>query len=204
MNVFSKFATIAMDAYAPPGITQPLLVENYDWVDQSLREKYYGYALTSENADEFEYADLLTEKYDWVDRRLEELCAPKPIRYIPLAHTPITWCNYKHKDSFETLENQNTKFIGIKRKRYESDISDYEVQVNRVIKRLRCQSPIPKGKLYINIPQVVGENENEDNCYSDMVSVDLSDITYDENFVQITDTEDDMESIPYDIEEYSF
>lgn len=204
MTVFSKFASVAMDTYAPPGLTHPLLVENYAWVDQRLREKYYGYALTSANIDEFESADLLTENYDWVDRRLEELCAPKPTRYCPLALTPITWLDYRRKADFELLEDPYQKFVGIKRKRYESDISDYEVDVDRVIKRLYCQSPIPKGKLYVNIPHIISENEDEDNCDSDMVSVDLSDITYEEGCAQVSDAEDDAESIPYDVEEYSF
>jgi hypothetical protein len=202
MTVFSTFNAIA---YAPPGLTHPLLVENYAWVDQLLREKYYGYALTSVNIDEFESSELLTENYDWVDYRLEEMCAPKEPKYCPPALTPITWLDYRCYSDFELLEDINNQFIGIKHKRYESDISDYECEVDRVIKRLRCQSPIPKGKLYINIPHVVSEDETEDNCYSDMVSVDLSDITYDEGCIQVSDPEeDDAESIPYDVEEYSF
>ena len=47
--------------------------ENYAWVDERLRELYYGYALTDENIDEFEEMVLLNENYAWVDERLREL-----------------------------------------------------------------------------------------------------------------------------------
>jgi len=230
MNSVSVMQAAAMAPYGPPGLTHPLLIEKYAWVDQRLREKYYNYALTSKNVDEYQYADLLTENYSWVDRRLAEMCAFNEDEHFPPALAPSTWVNYRENAVLECLEDPDKKFIGIKRKRYESDISDYEVEADRVVKRLRCQSPIPKGKLSINI---VSEDEYEEDCKSDIISVDLSDITYDEGSAQISDYEfddeilsstgcefiypefafnllnpgysyEDEETIPYDIEEYSF
>jgi hypothetical protein len=197
MNSVSVMQAAAMAPYGPPGLTHPLLIEKYAWVDQRLREKYYNYALTSKNVDEYQYADLLTENYAWVDRRLADMCAFNEDDHLPPALAPSTWANYRENAVLECLEDPNKKIVGIKRKRYESDISEYEVEADRVVKRLRCQSPIPKGKLSLEIPHIVSEdeNENEEDCYSDIVSVDLSDITYDEGSAQISDYEFDDEII---------
>ena len=197
MTSATVFQIAAMDCYGPPGLTHPLLVENYAWVDQLLREKYYGYALTAQNCDEFDAADLLTENYAWVDRKLEEMCAFNDENW-PLALAPITWANYRQGAVLEYLEDPDRQLIGIKRKRSNSDISDYEVEVDRVIKRLRCQSPVPKGKLCITIPNVVTDDE-ESECddASSLVSVDLSEITYDEGVAQISECDDEIVTGPW-------
>ena len=44
MNVIQ----LALDFNAPPGLVHPLFVENYDWVDNRLRELYYEYDLSDE------------------------------------------------------------------------------------------------------------------------------------------------------------
>lgn len=144
VNVFQ----VAMDLNGPPGLTHPLLVEKYAWVDERLREMYNGYALTASNCDEYEVAGLLTENWAWVDYRLEQMCKISDDDF-PLALTPLTWANYRCNANLECLEEEEERLSGHKRSRSESDISDYEEEVERAVKRLRCQSPLPTGK-YIN------------------------------------------------------
>lgn len=144
LNVFQ----VAADMYGPPGLTHPLLVENFAWVDERLREMYNGYALTSSNCDEYEAAGLLKENWAWVDERLEEMYNPIDQDFPPCP-LPITWGYPRPGDRLECIEENSDSvesYIGHKRKRSESDISDYEVEAGRAIKRLRCQSPIPTGK----------------------------------------------------------
>lgn len=145
INVFQ----VAMDLNGPPGLTHPLLVENYAWVDERLREMYYGYALTASNCDEYDAAGLLTEKWAWVDNRLKEMCTVSDWDILPYScPAPLTWANYRAGANLECLEEEE-RLSGHKRSRSESDISDYEDEAHRAVKRLRCQSPLPTGK-YIN------------------------------------------------------
>lgn len=102
VNIFK----IAMNINGPPGIIHPLLQENYAWVDECLREKYYN---------------------NFVEKSMSIL---KP--------TPITWANYKSTAILKCIEEEdkedNELFITYKnRKRAESDISSYEVNVGNVI-----------------------------------------------------------------------
>ena len=128
-------------------------VENYAWVDERLREKFYGYALSYDNFDEYLEAGLLGEPSAWVDIALEKLCNPSDDD-IPLPRpAPIAWVDYRsgapletlEKSDDESIEDSDESLIGHKRERSESDISDYEEEADRVINRLGCQSPIPKG-----------------------------------------------------------
>lgn len=144
LNVFEA----AMDMTGPPGLTHPLLVENYAWVDERLREMYYGYALTDLNSDEYEEAGLLKEHYDWVDRML---ATPSPtiedeLRCVPCP-MPLSWGYFRNGANLESLEPEILEDDSSceKRERSESDISDYQEEADRVVKRLRCQSPIPTG-----------------------------------------------------------
>jgi len=90
-------------------IQENLLRENYAWVDKLLREKFYDYALTIDNYDEFCYAGL-KEKYD------------------------------SESEEFEIFTNSPI------RKRSEDDISEYEENIDRILTRLGCQSPIPSNE----------------------------------------------------------
>ncbi len=117
-----------------------IIIEKYSWVDQRLREMYYNYALTALNVDEFAETGLLNENYAWVDEELEELCNPN--LDIVLRPLPVTWSN-RSGAKLECIDGPN---VMNERKRSESDISDYEESVARVVKRLGCQSPIPMGK----------------------------------------------------------
>ena len=53
-------------------LTEIMLTENYAWVDNLLREKYYNYALTIENYDEFYSAEILPKNYDFVFEEIDK------------------------------------------------------------------------------------------------------------------------------------
>lgn len=144
INVFQ----VAMDLNGPPGLTHPLLVENYAWVDERLREMYNCYALTASNCDEYEAAGLLKENWAWVDTRLEEMCKISDNDILPPELATLTWVNYRGHAVLEYLEEEEERLSGTKRSRSESDISDYEEE-DWAVKSLRCQSPVPTDK-YIN------------------------------------------------------
>lgn len=148
MSSFNNVCQIVQDMNGPPGLTHPLLVENYSWVDERLREMYNIYALTDSNCDEYYVAGLLKENYAWVDQKLEEMCAITDYDFIQCP-VPIRWYSSDSETlilleddevSFKLLESCNSKHS-------ESDISDiseisyYEERHNR----LPCQSPIPTG-----------------------------------------------------------
>jgi hypothetical protein len=139
MNSILTTIAIAMDTNAPPGITHPLLVEKYDWVDIRLRELYYGYALTADNYDEFKASGLFLENYAWIDRRLEEMYNNEG-KVLMLA--PFTWVNYRNQTDkkFNCLleeDNEDNSELVIKRKRSNDDISDYMDAIDRAIKRVK-------------------------------------------------------------------
>jgi tRNA-binding EMAP/Myf-like protein len=99
----------------------PLLQENYAWVDECLREKYYNNFVEKE----------LLYNYELVVENSISLLKP----------TPITWANYKsnailkcieEKDD-EDEENNEICITYKNRKRAESDISNYELNVGKVI-----------------------------------------------------------------------
>jgi len=106
-----------------PGSIHPFLQENYAWVDKCLREKYYN---------NFDDKELLNEPYDYelVNNELEE----NGISF--LKPTPITWANYKSRAILKCIEdedkNDNEIYIET-RNRTESDISNYEVNVGKII-----------------------------------------------------------------------
>ena len=109
---------IAMNINGPPGIIHPLLQENYAWVDECLREKYYNNFVEKE----------LLYNYELVVENSISLLKP----------TPITWANYKSNAILKCIEDDdeedNELCITYKnRKRAESDISNYEVNVGKVI-----------------------------------------------------------------------
>ena len=122
MNV--NMFQIDMNINEPPGIIYPLLKEKYAWIDEYLQEKYYN---------NFDDKELLNEQYDYelvVNDELEEISLLKP--------TPITWANYKSRTLLKGIEdedkNDNEIFITYKnRKRSDSNMSNYEVNVGKVI-----------------------------------------------------------------------
>jgi hypothetical protein len=122
-------------------IDPSLLIENYAWVDKLLRQKFYNYALTIDNCDEFYSAGILPENYNF---ELEEEIE-KPVR-----------------------------------KRSEDDISDYEDNINRILNRLGCQSPIPSNE-YIKYV-----DDMEEDC--------ISEITDDEDEIKIWPTKNEKEN----------
>jgi len=174
INVFQA----AKNLNGPSGLPSHLLVENYDWVDQRLRELYYGYALTSSNCDEFDSAGLLTERWDWVDRKLEQMCDIQEEQLFLLCPAPQDWVNYREDNIHDCIEDKEC-LLGFKRKRSESSISDYEEEVYRAVKRLRCQSPFASGE-YINYvidnKFIVGNYDEECDLSSDVSSISYGDI----------------------------
>jgi hypothetical protein len=78
-----------------------MFVENYAWVDEKLREIYYGYALTEQNLDEYQYNDLFTD------------------------------------NSFD-----EEQIMGIKRTRSETDVSQYNNEADRAVKRVKKEAAI--------------------------------------------------------------
>jgi hypothetical protein len=168
MNVLSKFAFAAMDFNGPPGLTHPLLVEKYAWVDQRLNELYHNYALTADNCDEYEAAGLLTENWAWVDDSLRKkyysyaLTSENCDEYEEaglLCPAPLAWVDYRERDENCSLEEDTQESVLGKCSRSESDISDDEEEVTRVVKRLRCQSPLPSSKyLYVSYSKPMYSN----------------------------------------------
>jgi len=114
VNIFK----IAMNINGP---VHPLLQENYAWVDECLREKYYNNFVEKE----------LLYNYELVVENSISLLKP----------TPITWANYKSNAILKCIEEEDDKneenneiCITYKnRKRAESDISNYELNVGKVI-----------------------------------------------------------------------
>ena len=152
MNMLSKLTFAAMDFNGPPGLTHPLLVEKYTWVDQRLNEFYHNYALTADNCDEYEAAGLLTENWAWVDDSLRKkyysyaLTSENCDEYEEaglLCLAPLAWVDYRERDKHYSLEEDTRELVIGKCSRSESDISDHEEEVTRVFKRLRYQSPLP-------------------------------------------------------------
>lgn len=142
---------VANDMNGPPGLTHPLLAENYAWVDERLREMFYGYSLTDSNYDEYDEYDvagLLKDNWDWVDERLKQMCENSDDDFLPMP-APLGWVNYRDNTVIKCLEEEKERLSGYERKRSESDISDYEEEAQHSVKRLRCKLPLPTGE-YIN------------------------------------------------------
>ena len=92
MNLINIF-NAAMDMNGPPGLTHPLLVENYSWVD----------------------------------KRLSEMSAI-PNNILPFALPPPFKCvNYNRDDYLAEDIVSVESYVGHKRKRSESNDSDYDV-----------------------------------------------------------------------------
>lgn len=205
MNSLNAFQA-AMDLNAPPGVIHPILEEKYAWVDERLREMYYGYALTSLNCDEFEAGGLLNEHSAWVDRELELMFNPCEENLRPLALTPIAWVDYRSNIHTECIED-NPK-CEITRERSESSISYYEEEIAHAILRAKCYSPSPSGKTVItptyddefelsseissvgddmlNVSEEEDEEEIKPSIWSDNVSIfiEIPDVPFDDSDVE--------------------
>lgn len=115
MNV--NMFQIDMNINEPLGIIYPLLKEKYAWIDEYLQEKYYN---------NFDDKELLNEPYDY------ELVI-NDIEISLLKPTPITWANYKSRAILKCIEDDEDESLIETRNRTESDISNYEVNVGKVI-----------------------------------------------------------------------
>ena len=165
MSAFITNFQTAMEINVPSGISMPTLAENYAWVDERLRELYYGYALSATNCDEFESAGLLKENWAHIDLKLEEMCAP--------ARSELTFTYFREEEESLT---------GRKRKRSETDLQSVEEEAEPSAKRRRCDS----GK-YINIIPIYDYNDSDEEL--DLES-DVSSISFeDEEPIQATSTQ---------------
>ena len=113
------FNTI-MNTTPPPGLTHPLLKENFAWVDKRLEQLYYEYALTSENYDDFEY--LYNNKYsDYLSDVLD---------------VDIEVKEYSILGVKESILGVKESILGVKEsilgKRKRSDSDNYEYEEDRI------------------------------------------------------------------------
>lgn len=78
-EISSAFTNL-LSVDGPPGLTHPLLAENYDWVDKRLDELYYNYTNTNYEYPEDEHIkfntprSVTTNNDDDDDGADEELC----------------------------------------------------------------------------------------------------------------------------------
>jgi hypothetical protein len=86
-----------------------LFKENWDWVDDRLRELYYGYALNDETFDEYQRDGLLKENWAWVDERLSEKYYEEPVEEEFITQCPLTWMDYRFgvEATHQTLEEMS-------------------------------------------------------------------------------------------------
>jgi len=86
-----------------------LFKENWGWVDERLRELYYGYGLNEETFDEYLVEGFLKENWAWVDERLSEKYDLKHVEDLPLPQCPLTWMDYRFglEISHKTLEEMS-------------------------------------------------------------------------------------------------
>ena len=142
---------------APDWTMNPeLMQENWAWVDQGLEELYNGYGVPSDNCDDCIDAGLLIERWDSLNNEMENQYSIEFEDLIPCP-APICWVLYKNFDSQHCLEEEE------RRSRAESDISDHSDKVERALKRLECQSPMPTGMFpidYLHVYAVADEAES--------------------------------------------
>jgi len=86
-----------------------LLKGTWDWVDERLRELYYGYALNEETFDEYQDDGLFKENWAWVDERLSEQYYEEPVEEVYLTQCPLTWMDYRFglELTHQTLEEMS-------------------------------------------------------------------------------------------------
>ena len=133
----------------------PFLQENYAWVDECLREKYYN---------NFDDKEVLNEPYDYelVNNELDEngISILKP--------TPITWANFKSRTILKCIEDKDDNETDIEtRNRTDSDISNYEVNVGKVILNAYSNSLLDNNFMeeYLNFDEF-STNSSEESYYS--------------------------------------
>ena len=117
--------------------------ENWAWVDQRLEELYHCCSVTSDNCYDYIDAGLLIERWDRINNEMQPQYSSEFEDRLPCP-APICWVLYKNLDSQHCLEEEE------RRSRAESDISDHSDEVERALKRLDCQSPLPTGMFHID------------------------------------------------------
>lgn len=120
----------------------PSLVENYTWVDERLREMYYGYALTCFNCSEYEAEGLLKENWSWVDDRLEQMSKITGVNIFEPMSASLTIANYSVNTTQECLKEEENHLSRHKCSNSESNISDYEEEAESVVKSLKRKSQL--------------------------------------------------------------
>ena len=162
--------------------------ENSAWVDQRLEEMYHGYGVTEDNLDDYIDAGLLGESGSWMDDKLQSIYNSEFEDRLPCP-APLSWVLYRDYDSQYCLEEEESS--GSSRSRAESDISDHSAEVERVLKILDLQRPLPQGMysfdyshLYTVADEAVSVEETFGSCspisnYSETTVLDMDDECYD-------------------------
>lgn len=89
------FDEISLDDVSLDEEENGLFKEHWGWVDERLRELYYGYALNEETYDEYQSDGLLKENWAWVDERLSEKYELETVEDVSLTQCPVTWMDYR-------------------------------------------------------------------------------------------------------------
>ena len=89
------FDEISLDDVSLDEEENGLFKENWGWVDERLRELYYGYALNEETYDEYQGDGLFKENWAWVDESLSEKYDLEPVEEVYLTQCPLTWMDYR-------------------------------------------------------------------------------------------------------------
>lgn len=103
------FDEISLDDVSLDEEENGLFKENWGWVDERLRELYYGYALNEETYDEYQGDGLFKENWAWVDESLSEKYDLEPVEDVSLTQCPLTWMDYRFgvEVTHQTLEEMS-------------------------------------------------------------------------------------------------
>jgi hypothetical protein len=177
----------------PPGLVDPLYIENYAWVDQRLEELYHSYALTQDNLDDFINAGLMKEHYAWVDEYLRFQSNSDALKLEDSSNEE----NPTH--SSLAIPSTPKKKLHPAVRMY-MDMFGYDDQREDADSRLECQSPIPTGKNsspifnFVKYCSLADSYSDTDSCAeSDDATGDLSILDSDFGSVTCTDSDSDYD-----------
>lgn len=151
-----------------------LLKENWNWVDKRLEELYHGYALTSDNYDEYIDAGLLVERGAWVDEKLQRQFDVE-IKDIILCPASMSWVLYEETPKQYCLEAEPD---------ISNHSSDEECSLNMIDIESFPPHPIDNSYWDAVADEVASVASDFENCSpisacSEMLYLDINDPFYD-------------------------